>query len=407
MSPPRPSVARPVPPPRGAAGRRRSARPTPSAAGQASIEYAGLLALVAAALAAAAVGVVAGPGEVGQAVAGGVRTGICIVAGDVCRVSDAEAAGLAPCTVSDETRGAAGAITVVSLRFGERGEWTVASRSDGSVIVTLTSDRSVGVSGGVGVTASPLGVELGAEGALEYTLADGESWELPDAAAAARFLALDDDDRPPPTWRFGDLGAEARGELGVSAGGVGLAVVEATAEQAAGARLGRDATTLYVRARLDGPRVSTLVGEGPSLGGTGDVVVELTRDAGGLRELAFRTVERGAAPDQVVETVARLDLRDPANRAAAAPLLDQRLPWPPAIAAGLRAVVRHTVRAGTVERAVYAVQDDSRDLAAAARLGLELGIELERVAVDRRLVSASAWTPGSGERERVDCLGGP
>lgn len=384
--------------------------PRPSAAGQASSEYAGLLALVAAALAAAgaAAGVVAGPGEVGQAVAGGVRTGICIVAGDVCRVSDAEAAGLAPCTVSDETRGAAGAITVVSLRFGERGEWTVASRSDGSVIATRTSDRSVGVSGGVGVTASPLGVELGAEGALEYTLADGASWELPDAAAAARFLALDDDDRPPPTWRFGDLGAEARGELGVSAGGVGLAVVEATAEQAAGARLGRDATTLYVRARLDGPRVSTLVtGEGPSLGGTGEVVVELTRDAGGLRELAFRTVERGAEADQVVETVARLDLRDPANRAAAAPLLDQRLPWPPAIAAALRAVVRHTVRAGTVERAVYAVQDDSRDLAAAARLGLELGIELERVAVDRRLVSASAWTRGSGERERVDCLGGP
>jgi hypothetical protein len=347
-----------------------SSRPTGPAAsrsaGQASIEYAGLLALVAAALAAA--GVTAGPGEIGQAVAGGIRTGICLVAGDVCRTADAEAAGLAPCTVADRTRGAAGAITVVSLRFGERGEWTVASRSDGSVVVTRRHDRSAGVSGGLGVTASPLGIELGAEGTLEYTLAEGETWELPDTA---------------------------------------VAVVEASAEQAAGARLGRGGTTLYVRARLDGPRVTTLVGDGPSLGGTGDVLVELTRDAGGLRELAFRTAERGAAPDHVVETVARLDLRDPTHRAAAGPLLDQRLPWPPAIAAGLRTVARRAVQLGTVERAVYAVHDDSDDLAAAARLGLELGVELERIAVDRSLVAASAWTPGSGERERVDCLGGP
>jgi Flp pilus assembly pilin Flp len=384
-----------MPPPRHA---------NPRSAGQASVEYAGLLALVAAALAAA--GVAAGPGEIGQAVAGGIRTGICLLAGDVCRTADAEAAGLAPCTVTDRTRGAAGAITVVSLRFGERGEWTVASRSDGSVAVTRRHDRSAGVSGGLGVTASPLGIELGAEGTLEYTLAEGETWELPDTAAATRFLALDDGDRPPPTWRFGDLAEEARGEIGASAGGVGLVGVEASAEQAAGARLGRGETTLYVRAGLDGPRVTSLVGDGPSLGGTGDVLVELTRDAGGLREIAFRTVERGAAPDQVVETVARLDLRDPTHRAAAGPLLDQRLPWPPAIAAGLRTVARRAVQLGTVERAVYAVHDDSDDLAAAARLGLELGVELERIAVDRRLVAASAWTPGSGERERVDCLGG-
>ena len=62
---------------------------THDATGQATAEYAGLLALVAAALLGA--GAVVGVGGVGDAVAAGLRTGICIVGGDVCRASDAAA----------------------------------------------------------------------------------------------------------------------------------------------------------------------------------------------------------------------------------------------------------------------------------------------------------------------------
>jgi hypothetical protein len=57
-----------------------------------------------------------------------------------------------------------------------------------------------------------------------------------------------------------------------------------------------------------------------------------------------------------------------------------------------------------VERNVYAVDDDSRELELSGRLGVELGIELERAAIDRRLVSATAWTAGSRARTREDCL---
>jgi hypothetical protein len=135
------------------------------------------------------------------------------------------------------------------------------------------------------------------------------------------------------------------------------------------------------------------------------VLIALTRDEGGLKELAFRTVAEGTQPGDVTETTARLDLRDPANRAVADRLLRVRLPWPPSVARDLRAVVRRAVTHGTVERAVYAVEDHSHELVAAARLALELGIEAESVDVARRLVDAVAWTRGSPERRRADCVG--
>jgi hypothetical protein len=64
----------------------------------------------------------------------------------------------------------------------------------------------------------------------------------------------------------------------------------------------------------------------------------------------------------------------------------------------------YTVQRGTVERAVYDVRDESGTFELAARLGEELGIEVDHVKVQRRLVSASAWTPGSQERVREDCV---
>jgi hypothetical protein len=373
--------------------------------GQASAEYTAILALVAAALAGA--GALVGLGGVGEAVAGGVRTGICIVGGDVCRASDAEAAGLAPCTVSERTDGGGATFTIVSIRLGGSGQWTVASRSDGSVIATRTDGHSAGFGVGIGIDASPFALKFGVKGTYDLTIASGEAWELPDAAAARRLLAASDDDRPPPTWQFGDLGGKLRAKLGAMVGGAMLTGVEASAVAAAGARIGRGRTTMYVRARIDGPRASVwLPGGGAELAGpvVGDVMVELTREAGELREIALRTTRRGRR-GEVVEIVGRLDLRDPANRAAADPLLRRRLPWPPGVMADLRKVALRTVQAGVVERAVYAVRDDSSEFELSARLGAELGVQADEVHVHRRLVAASAWTPGSGERERVDCLG--
>jgi hypothetical protein len=372
--------------------------------GQTSAEYTALLALVAIALGGA--GAVVGLGTIGDAVAKTVRTGICIVAGDVCRAADARAAGLAPCTVADSTRGEGLTFTVASLRFGADDRWTAARRSDGSVIITHTDERKVGGKVGIGVEASPLGVNAELSGNVDYALTSGRAWEFPDAPSAARFLRAADRDDVEPTWRFGDAGSVVRAQAEAGLGPATLTEFEATARAAAGARIGRGLTTYYVRTRADAfaggmalPGVDARI-EGPS---TGDSVVELTRDAAGPREIAFRRVERGSRRSQLVETVARLDLRDPANRAAASALLAVRLPWPPSVARELRMLLARSVRSGIVERAVYDVEDDSQGLELSASLGVSVGVDGSETEVDRRLVAAQAWTEGSRARERADC----
>lgn len=375
--------------------------------GQTSAEYTALLALVAVALGGA--GAVVGLGTLGDAVAKTVRTGICIVSGDVCRASDAEAAGLAPCTVAESTRGQGLTFTVASLRFGADDSWTAARRSDGSVIITHADERRLGGKVGIGVEASPLGVNAALSGKVDYALTSGRAWEFRDAASAARFLRSADRDEVEPTWRFGDVGSIVSTEAEAGLGPVTLTEFEATARGAAGARVGRGLTTYYVRQRADAfaggvalPGVDARI-EGPS---TGDSIVEVTRDAAGPREIAFRKIERGAGPHELVETVARLDLRDPANRAAAGPLLDMGLPWPPAVARELRMLVARSVRTGIVERGVYDVEDASEGLELSASLGVSIGVDASETELDRRLVTAQAWTGGSDARERADCASG-
>jgi hypothetical protein len=177
-------------------------------------------------------------------------------------------------------------------------------------------------------------------------------------------------------------------------------------QEAGGVRVGKGRTTLYIRTRFDTGATVWLPKHASQLAGpsTGDVMVELTLEHGDFREVAFRTGARGSAPGQAVDTVARLDLRDPEHAAAAQHLLTQGLPWTKNIAADLHRLMLYTVQHGTVERSVYDVGDDSGTFSLAARIGLELGVDLDTVQVQRRLVSASAWTPGSQERVREDCF---
>jgi Flp pilus assembly pilin Flp len=368
--------------------------------GQATTEYTVLLALVAAALVGA--GAAVGLDGVGKAVASGLRTGVCIAGGDICRTADAEAAGLSPCTVADSRKGSGTVVSVGWLRLGEAKGLTVATRSDGSVLITRTHERRGGGGAGIGVDVSPLGINLGADVSADFALTSGEAWEFPDAASAARFLAGRSD--PPPAWRFGEaadiLGAKAGARLGI----VTLAGAEASAQGAAGARIGRGQTTLYIRARLDAG-VKAWTPDGARISGptTGDMVVEVTLEGDEAREIAFRRLGADAAAGRVVDTVARLDLRDPANRAAAARLLAHAPPWHTA-PRELRAVLALAVQRGTVERAVYDVRDESGSVEVAARLGAELGLDVSKVRIERRLVDASAWIGGSRERLREDCL---
>ena len=372
-----------------------------------------MLVATAFAVAAPAAGLAGVPAEV----AGVVRTGVCIVGGDICRASDAEAAGLGPCTVSDERRGGGAAITILSVKIGGDHQWLVARRSDGSVSVTKLATDDLGASGGLGYELGPL--KAGVEGEAGMKVASGVGWEFPDATTASQFLKAahyglsDAVARWPAAWRSGEaglalsgwagLGVVLTGEDGRSLDGPS-AGIEVSTGSALGARIGRGSTTLYLRTESQGARASGVLDGLLDVGSIGPVIAEYTRNRGGPRELAFRATAPGRREREAVETVARLDLRIRSNRDVAARLLRHRAPWPPSAFADLRAAVAHAVRFGTVERSVYAVDDASRSVELAGRLGLELGVEAEYAKVDRRLVEASARTAGSQVRAREDCV---
>jgi hypothetical protein len=403
-----PPHARGGAPPRGRRG------PSPRAAGgQATVDYAAVVTVVALVLAGAgaAAASASGLGGVPRTVAHTVRIGLCMVGGDVCRSSDAAAAGLSPCLTSEDVDGEGLTVTILSFDLGGSGSWSVARRSDGSVLVTRLEQGAAGVTGGVGVSLGSL-VTIGAAASYDLTLSHGRAWELPSTAAAAQLIAAvkRGDDPPRPTWVFGDAGGELAGSVGVAYPGGSFTALEASAGEAAGARVGRGQLTTYVRVHAEagtplGSWASGATGTsaGPD-GAGGPLLLGVTRDAHGLRELSFRRAVPGAHGGEVVETVGRLDLRDPANLSAARPLLAARTPWPPAALAALHAVLLRTSQHGTVERAVYAVDDRSHDVSGTIALGAQLGLDYSQVDVTRRLVDASAWTAGSPERRRADCL---
>jgi hypothetical protein len=101
---------------------------------------------------------------------------------------------------------------------------------------------------------------------------------------------------------------------------------------------------------------------------------------------------------RLVETVARLDLRDPANAAFA------RLPWPHLVPSQVRALRERLARDGTIERSVYSVSDTSRGVSGSISEGIKFGAGVKVVDIRRELVDASARTRGSQQRERFDCL---
>jgi hypothetical protein len=381
------------------------------AAGQGALEYLGVLGVVAAVLVAA--GPVAGASELGPRVANVVKTGVCIVAGDVCRAADAEAAGLAPCTLSERRDGNSLAVTLFSIRLSGGGEATIARRSDGRYLVVRTDEGGLAGVAGLGFAAGPL--DFGVEGEAGLKVAKATAWLLPDEASTRSlvvgFEGARDEALYPPLWRSGELGLATSGWAGLGArlgrdawAETTLAGVEVAARTAAGVRIGHGTTTYFIRAQTTGPQLESMFGGTLGTRARGPVVAEYTRDSAGPRELAFRVTFAGAGGSETVETVARLDLRDAESRAVAERLLQHRAPWAAEAAADLREAIRRAAATGTVERSVYAVDDASKDFDLTARAGVEFGASVGATKVTRRLVDASAWTPGSPERARDDCI---
>ena len=385
-------------------------------AGQATLEYIAAVALVAALLLVAAPAV--GAPDIGRSVADAIRHGICLVGGDICTDGDARRAGLPPCPLRSDLTGAEGSVTAFSVELGGKWTLTVVPRSDGSVAVTRIGGGSAGVAGGPrpGGGAGPVRFEVGVEGALRARVLAARGWVFKDAATARRFLEHAtqnsfEDDRWPPTWKSVEVGGEATGSAGVSAGDKGAGSTGQVVGTTVGAgvaigwrRFADGSSTRYSRFNVDATEVSLALLPSPWEGGKGEWLAEYTRGPHGEpREIVLRTATSG--PDnRVKETVAHLDLTDPANYAIARPFLGTPMPRSFPFGAARRALLDRIATNGTVERLTSDVDDDSRGLSFDFKAGLKFGLGGKKVSVHRTLVEATVQR-GARTGKRLDCIG--
>jgi hypothetical protein len=374
-----------------------------SCSGQASTDYVAVLLVVAVALAAAAATALAVPG-VGERVTETVRTGLCIVGGDVCRHADAAAAGLGPCVTGERSSRQDTTLDIAVLRFGGHGEWQLALQSDGGAVVTRLEENEAGGTVGAGLTFSPVGLDAGARLVLTAGYRSGRAWRFADAVEAGAFLDRAMHDAAVHEGRAPDIrwsGLAGRGDAEVSAAVAGLASagLDAGAESVIGLRREGGRRTLTVELGSDAPELAVdLPGFPAAPGARGSLVADVTWEGGEALELVLRTASEREGRSE--EIAVRLDLRDAVNRALA-----ERLLVPGGTRGELEAVARRAAGTGIVERSGYVTTERRRGISLAGRLGVSLGISHERVHSERRLVDAVAWIRGAAPVRRFDCLG--
>ena len=368
------------------------------AAGQGSLEYVGLLALVATAFAVAAPA--AGLAGVPAQVAGSCAPACASSAGTCAARRTPRRRGCAPCTLSDERRGGGLAVTVLSVRVGGEHQWLVARRSDGSVAVTKVARDDVGASGGLGYELGPL--KAGVEGEAGLRVAVRRRLGVPrrgERAALPRRGALRAVGRDRPLARRVALRRGGAGDLGLGGarrrrhrrGRHGASRVPRRASRSRrsprSARGSPAAPRRSTCARRPRARARPACSTGARRRAPrGPVVAEYTRDASGPRELAFRVSARGAARapggrDGRAAGPARPG-QPRGRRAAAAP--------PRAVAAvGRRGPARggpprRPLRHGGAQRLRGRRTTRARSSWPPA-LGAEVGVEAGYAKVDRRL----------------------
>lgn len=372
--------------------------------GQASSEYVAILLVVAAVLAGATTLAVAVPG-IGDRVVETLRTGLCIVGGDVCRSADAVAAGLQPCVTEHRSRRQDTTLDVAVVRLGGHGEWQLALRSDGQAVVTRLEESEVGGTVGVGLTFSPAGVAASASATVVAGYNSGSAWRFDDARSASAFLAAAARDESVRNARASDvrwqsIAGKAGGAARAALDELGHAGLSAAASGAIGLRTDGARRTLTLDLGLDDPRLASSLGALPAgAGAQRSWVADISWEGAEARELALRAATgRG---DREEEYTARLDLRDDGNRALAERVLRPGASTPANVAALVTRMRTH----GVVEHAGYVVTEQRRGFSVGGKLGLALGLSHHRIRAERRLVEAVAWVRGGRLQRRFDCLG--
>ena len=408
--------------------------------GQGSIEYVGLLALVAIVLAAAAL-LVGGGEAVAGAVGRGMQRALCVVRGGECDLD------IRPCVVSAGSVEDDGSVDLLVVRAGSDEVVLRQDRSDGTSAVSFARLRR----GGLELTTGAGGharigrrrLRLGSQASATVLALLGRSttWVLPDRAAAARLVdrivvdgprdlgrrILDGGrpagaDAPKPSLRTTTGGASVT--LGGTARGAGL---ELGAADLAGSSVDdRGRHTYLVRRRSS---LTLSLGRAGEAGHAGDELYTVTTDRAGrpvdLGILRGEELHVGADLPKVVqpaagfldvptsahrrwETEEHLDLTEPESRAVAGDFLRQVISPRPhlgrlvAVSSALR---RALDERGVLDARTYAVSDGSSSgFGLGAKVGVAVGADYERRTSSERLVAAVQRGRDGLWRRRTDCV---
>lgn len=401
--------------------------------GQATIDYAALIAVLALLLAAAPAVALAGAPGVTNAVVGQLRRALCVVSGNACPAERRQ-----PCVVASERDADHVAVSIAIVRVDEDRSVLRERLSDGTVRLTLAQRTGAGVEAAVGarlrlkLKGRTIGFSREVHGAGEGVLGYGEVYLAGNDREADEILraigggGLRIGRRGPrPREVFVEGGVRGLGRLGIGGQAAGMSL-DGIADAMLGARRDQRSgqVTISLGGELSGWALLTAVMTGPSgaldrqvgLGLTLDrrhrpIALSLTASgtlaAGAALPPALAgPLGLGAADDATValtgrrwELAARVDLRDPEVAAAwAAFRHDSRNP------AAIRALGTLLRSEAYLDVRSYAVHNESGGVAAAVGLGLELGGELDRMTDRAQLLSAATRPPGGLWEQRTDCL---
>ena len=334
----------------------------------------------------------------------------CIVGGDVCRSSDAAAAGLEPCVTrerskrQDTTRRPRGRAARRARGVAARAALRRPGRRDAAR--GERARRQVGV--GVDVQPGRASrrrrhrrarrrlprrprVALRRRALPPRAFLDRGDARRVRAARRARPTCAGTRSAGVPTARRASRSPTSRAR-GSAAGGRA-----ARSGCAATARAGRSRSTSGSTSRGFS---ADLPGFPAGPGTQRSWVADVSWEDGAARELALRTATGDG--ERLEEHSARLDLREPGNRALAERLLRPAASTSADLARSGRERMRTTAWSSAT---ATTCAERRRGFSVAGKLGLALGLAHHRITAERRLVDAVAWVRGGPPQRRFDCIG--
>lgn len=421
--------------------------------GQTSVEYLGVIVVVAALV---AVLLTAAPG-VGRTITCKIEAQISRVGGGSVSGACAETSAQAtePCVIRDASGKIKASLTVASIKGGGEVKIQREYLSDGTVKVTLSGAGDLGLEGKLGAEGSAdLGtfkVGTGAElkGSVSGQGETGATWTfasekqaddfvdvvrnrgrdglvntlIPIAGPIITFFAGEDRPIPAPSEIYIQGGPAASGS-GEATAGAGYAEAGLDLSSAAGLKLDRKAgtQTLYYQLKGSGTAgVGAIIGAGgetelegalaitvkdgkaikAEITGKGSVSgsfdTDLTTGVDPKMLLKEFTGDAGAQSGYRGEVRGTLDLQDPANAAAFQAFIANP-------ATGTTDLAGRFASSGAWDARVYTFGKDELGAGASGGLGLAFGAELGYEGVDSNLKGAWTWSANSGGIQRwADC----